>query len=80
MRKEEGGRTGNSDRKREINQNRARGAERVLILLLRVTVSIKRTNIHLVFRESTVCNAPRLFHITWNQVARSNGRKFLLKQ
>ena len=42
MRKEEGVGTGNSDEKREINQNKARGTEQIVSLSLGLNSEMRR--------------------------------------
>ena len=45
MRKEEGVRTGNSDEKRDINQNKARGTERIVSLSSGLNLEIRRLSL-----------------------------------
>ena len=45
MRKEEGVRTGNSDEKRDINQNKARGTERIVSLSSGLNIEMRRLSL-----------------------------------
>ena len=45
MRKEEGVRTGNSDEKRDINQNKARRIERIVSLSLGLNLEMRRLSL-----------------------------------
>ena len=46
MRKEEGARTGNSNEKRDINQNKARGTERIVSLSSILILEIRRLSLN----------------------------------
>ena len=45
MRKEEGVRTGNSDEKRGINQNKTRGTERIVLLSSGLNLEMRRLSL-----------------------------------